>query len=307
MLKKGVAPAVIAVCFLSYAFATQFVVSQTGEVRKLTPPNAPRAQVLLLGTFHFADAGHDDYKPKFKLDVLSRPRQREIAALLNSLGRYQPTKIAVEWPEEKQSDLDALYQKYLAAQFELEGNEIYQLGFRLAKQLGHQTLFAIDARQRWYDQNISTDLLIQRAQENNQVELLKRGREWIAYFDSMTERDDELKTKMSIPEFLKYLNSSAQLRLTLGRYLVGQIEVGGNGDYSGADMRTAWYNRNLRIFSNIQRIPLAKDERVLVIIGQGHVAILRHLIENAPEYVLTPTNKYLGPPTSPRHESKGKR
>jgi hypothetical protein len=273
----------------------------------LAPPASPRAQVLLLGTFHFEDAGRDDYKPKFKLDVLSRPRQREIAALLSSLGRYQPTKIAVEWPVEKQGDLDALYQKYLAGQFELEGNEIYQLGFRLAKQLGHKRLFAIDARQRWYDQDISTDLLIQRAQHNNQVELLKRGREWIAYFDSLTERNDELKTKMSIPDFLKYLNSPEQLRLTLGRYLVGQIEVGGNGDYSGADMRTAWYNRNLRIFSNIQRLPLDKDERVLVIIGQGHVPILRHLIENAPEYVLTPTNKYLRRAQKPPHESKDKR
>jgi Family of unknown function (DUF5694) len=150
-------------------------------------------------------------------------------------------------------------------------------------------------------------LLSPSAQENNQVELLKRGREWIAYFDSLTERNDELKTKMSIPEFLKYLNSSDQLRLTLGRYLVGQIEVGGNGDYSGADMRTAWYNRNLRIFSNIQRMPLDKDERVLVIIGQGHVPILRHLVENAPEYVLTPTNKHLHLARRPRHESKERR
>ena len=54
MLKKGVALAVIAVCFLS---ATQYVVAQTGEARKLTRPAAPRARVLLLGTFHFADAG----------------------------------------------------------------------------------------------------------------------------------------------------------------------------------------------------------------------------------------------------------
>jgi hypothetical protein len=98
---------------------------------------------------------------------------------------------------------------------------------------------------------------------------------------------------MKIPHFLAYINTPERLHSTLSRYLEGQIEVGGSGDYSGADLRTAWYNRNLRIFSNIQRIPLKNDERVLVIIGQGQAPILQHLFENAPEYRLTPVNKYI--------------
>lgn len=266
--------------------------SQPGKVAR---PSAPRARILLLGTFHFQDAGADDYKTKFSIDALSSRRQREIAQLLDSLARFTPTRICVEWPAERQAELDALYQRYLSGQFNLQANEIYQLGFRLAKRLGHHEVFAIDASQRWYDTNTSTEFLVQRAQEHKQLDLLERGPAWIAYFDEISERDDKLKTEISISDFLIYLNSPQKLRLTLGRYLVGHLEVGGEGDYTGADMRTAWYNRNLRIFSNIERIALKKNERVLVIIGQGHVPILRHLIENAPEYRLASVRDYLKP------------
>jgi len=282
------------VWFLLFVLATKIVPAEPKQVREL-PRLRPRAQVLLLGTFHFQDAGADDYKPKFKVEVFSSTRQKEIALLLDLLAGYKPTKIAVEWPTEGQADLNEAYRKYLAGQLGLEANEIYQLGFRLAKRFGHQQLFAIDARSRWYDMNVSTELLIQRAQQNKQLDLLERGQAWDAAYSTLSERQDQLKTRMSILDFLVYLNSPAKLRVTLGQYLVGEIEVGGNGDYYGADMRTAWYNRNLRIYSNIQRIPLRTDERILVIIGQGHVPILQHLVENSPEFKLAAINSYLKP------------
>jgi hypothetical protein len=267
--------------------------AQTRQSPELIPPFPPRAQVLLLGTFHFHDAGTDDYKPKFKVEVLSDARQREINLLVDALARFRPTVIAVEWPVEKQSELDAQYEKYIAGKLDSEVNEIYQLGFRLAKRLRHSRVLAIDARARWYDSDVSTELLIQRAQQNQQLELLGRGQKWDAYYNRLSESDDQLKTTMTIPDFLGYLNSPEKLRATLGRYLVGESEVGGRGDYVGADMRTAWYNRNFRIFSNIQRLPLRDNDRVLVVIGQGHVPILHHLFENAPEYRLEKLSNYL--------------
>ena len=41
--------------------------------------DGPRAQLLLLGTFHFKDAGLDGYKPKYDVDILSAERQRQLA------------------------------------------------------------------------------------------------------------------------------------------------------------------------------------------------------------------------------------
>ena len=48
----------------------------------------PRAKLLILGTFHFEDAGLDDYKPQHSLDVLSEGRQEEIEEIVSTSGCY---------------------------------------------------------------------------------------------------------------------------------------------------------------------------------------------------------------------------
>jgi hypothetical protein len=56
---------------------------------------------------------------------------------------------------------------------------------------------------------------------------------------------------------------------------------------------SGWYNRNLRIFRNLQRITRGPDERLLLIIGSGHLPILRFVAEHSPEYVLEEPGDYL--------------
>lgn len=63
-------------------------------------PEGTHAKVMIVGTFHFEDAGLDDYKPKHRLDILSAERQKELAEVLDCLARSRPNKIAVEWPAE---------------------------------------------------------------------------------------------------------------------------------------------------------------------------------------------------------------
>jgi hypothetical protein len=77
------------------------------------------------------------------------------------------------------------------------------------------------------------------------------------------------------------MNSPEYIRHSLSRYLVAEFEVGGGGDYTGADWRTAWYNRNLRIFSNLSRVRTTKSDRILLIIGAGHLPLLLQLAQNA--------------------------
>ena len=48
-------------------------------------PQSTHAKLMILGTFHFDDAGLDDYKPKYRLDLLSPTRQQEVKALVDAL------------------------------------------------------------------------------------------------------------------------------------------------------------------------------------------------------------------------------
>jgi len=247
------------------------------------PP--PRASVAFLGVFHFRDAGLDDYKPRFAVDFRAPERQHEVDDLLRRLEGFRPTRVAVEWSATDQAALDERYASFRAGR-PPDINERELLGFRLAAALGHERVYAIDAPARWYDTTVSGAKIQAQARANGQQALMQRNQAWDAYFGARQVLGDSAKTTMPLIETLRRINTAEARRRTLSQYLVGSIEVGAPPDYIGADTRTAWYNRNLRIFSNIMRLPQRPDERILVIIGAGHVPILYHLAENAPEFSL---------------------
>lgn len=70
--------------------------------------------------------------------------------------------------------------------------------------------------------------------------------------------------------------------------------LGGGDDYARPDGATEWYNRNLRIFANLQRLTAGPGERLLLLIGSGHLPILRHCALASPEYALVEAADYLG-------------
>lgn len=120
-----------------------------GPARWFTPENAT-AKLLILGTFHFKDAGLDSYKPEVDVDILSLKRQAELDTLLGQLAAFQPTKVLIEVKQERQPEFDERYNAYLRDDYELGANEVYQVGFRLAKRLGHQRVYAVDVFGRSY-------------------------------------------------------------------------------------------------------------------------------------------------------------
>lgn len=261
-------------------------VAQRSPQPESFPP--PRAKLLLLGTFHFKDAGLDSYRPKFDIDILSANRQRELELLLKCLERFAPTKIAVEVTPLQMEAINKRYQQHLAGEFSLSANEIYQIGFKLAARLKHQQLYGIDARPRFYEPWVDPD---EYAKNHGQGEILDS--ELVRAYESLSRWQDELKTKQTLSEHLLYLNDEKVVNLSHGRYLVESFKAGKGDEYPGVDSKTAWYNRNLRIFANIQRITEKPGERILVIIGAGHLPILRHAAMASPEYELVEVALYL--------------
>ena len=70
-------------------------------------------------------------------------------------------------------------------------------------------------------------------------------------------------------------NSDAYIRLDHSIYLdINRINM---GKYEGSQLVLQWYERNLKLFSNLQNI-CEKGDRVLVLIGSAHLKILKELI-----------------------------
>lgn len=243
--------------------------------------SARQAHVLVLGMFHFQDAGLDGYKPAFPFEIRSPQRQKELEDVLARLAAWKPTRIAIEARPERQGRLDSLFNVYPGNGMDTLRNETYQIGFRLAKRLGLPGVIAVDAPARFLDSTMS-----EQEWKRRQAELAKgplSSTDWDARFTALYRADDSLKTVRSLRQTLLYINSPERLRAGHGHYLVGDLLNGGVGDYFGADgFISAWYNRNTRIYSNVARLIRNDDERILVIFGAGHVSILRELLLSTP-------------------------
>jgi hypothetical protein len=235
--------------------------------------------------------------------------------VVTRLARYQPTKIAVERRPERQADIDQEYQAYRRGEFPLPGDEVYQLGFQLARRLNHATIYCVDAWGRYYEppldlehyaanrttkelQQFLTEQLnfdpfrdlTHYARQHGQEALVTQ---WSARIQQAGEQGDQAKLQRTLRETLLLTNEEAMIWRSHGAYLTGLFEIGVGHDYPGVDYITAWYSRNLRIFANLQRITEATDERILLIIGGGHVPILRHCGLASPEYEVVEVEDYL--------------
>lgn len=270
-----------------------FVNSITGITSAQTPAekirNKEKAQLMIMGTFHFRDQGLDGYKPKFSVDILSEKRQKEVEALVDEIAKFNPTKIAIEWKKDKDQRItDSLYNEYLEGRYKLRENEVFQVAFRLGKKLGHKKLYCVDAPARGFD-NIPDEKIW--SEQNNQKKYLDTT--YGPMYDVWLKSEDSLKAVKPLKDHLLYLNTEESQMLNLGLYLYGSFRLAANDEYVGADGVMWWYNRNLRILSNLLQLAEDKNDRIFMMIGAGHVPILKHAAKATPEVKYVEITDYI--------------
>jgi hypothetical protein len=252
--------------------------------------NETLPKVFLVGTFHFNYPNLDAHKTDAdkQVNVLSDEKQKELEELLDYISIFKPTIIAVEaW---NTSNVNGNYRKYLNNNFQLGKNEIYQIGFRLAKKFNLDSLALVDAAPMLlsiYDGKDSVcvrpwlDSIYKDWDFRSDNKFSRRYQEWYSYSDS-------IELQLSFLEVFKYMNSDKNVIKGYGAYLTGDFE---NGEFDGADaLAMHWYSRNLRIFRNIQKLNAKPEDRILVLYGAGHMGILKQLFESSPEFELVPFN-----------------
>ena len=63
--------------------------------------------------------------------------------------------------------------------------------------------------------------------------------------------------------------------------------------FEGADEATKFYQRNLRMYTNLNRIQLNKNDRVFILMGSAHTAFFRDFFSRSPKYKMINTFDYL--------------
>ncbi len=231
----------------------------------------PKPQILIVGTYHMANPGHDVFNIKAD-DVLAPKRQAEIAEMAAVLKKFRPTRIAVE-SAVATDKVKKQYADYLAGRYTLTGNEIDQLGYRLAKELGLGSVDPVDCEGDFPLQRVAN--FARAAGASSKYEEVKAG------VGVMVKEQAEFLRSHTVLETLLYLNADGLVAEDVG-YYYRLAHFGEPEDYAGPDLLSSWYQRNIRIYNNIINLIGSPNERILVIYGVGHLGWLRLAAESDP-------------------------
>ncbi len=279
------------IAFLFFSFFTLPISAQ----------NETKTEILLVGFDHLGQM--DNGTPSS--NIFSKKKQQEIIKITEKLKAFSPDIILVEKEPSEQNQLDSLYNAYKNNNLKLSNidygaSETYQVGFRLAKILNLKSVYGID-----HYESTSQSLL----QSGDNIEVFKNG------LKELMQTARPLKQKvqqdsLSIYEYIKIMNQDKLIDLThnlifnVPAYVVnGEFSKNGTNTvdigaidtkYIGAEYITLFYNRNLKIYSNILNTQLKHNSnKMILIMGQLHIGVLKGLFEHNPNYKIVDISEYL--------------
>jgi len=227
-----------------------------------------QAEIMMIGTFHFSNPGKDMVKTK-QLDVMETKSQNYLDAFTGRVAvEFRPTVVLLEYGPEYDALIQERYKSYQDGTYSLAVNEIYQMGFRIAKAAGNVPIASFDEREigwdaeRLFETMPTTAPEIAAAMDKIHAELSAQSTE-----DHATK---------SLQQLLGQMNEPEADRANKDLYLMTN-SVSTDGEYEGALAASSWWHRNFRMYAKIQA-HAKPGSRILVIAGQGHTAILKDFL-----------------------------
>lgn len=232
--------------------------------------NKKQTEILLIGTFHFNNPGADVVKTK-TFDINTKSSQNDLKEIAKKITEFKPTKIFVEWPYKQQNSLDSTY-----AKFKKDGiyktNEIYQIAFRAGKLIDEAQIIAID----YNDTNFPFGKLMASIKKNKQTDIEMYLTATIKRLEKDT--NDKIDSNISLKEML-YDNNTKEERDDMNEFYEKILTVGDNEDFIGAYLTSEWMRRNLYMWSLLKKNTTINDERVMVLLGSSHIAMIKNYID----------------------------
>ena len=257
-----------------------------------------KATVMILGSDFFTNPGINVFNTKMD-DVLAPKRQREMEQLMQQLKAFSPTKIAVYVDARDEEEINASYQGYVEGTYELTRSLHDQIGFRLAKQMGHPKLYGVadwpEHRPIYHEIDDSLLDYATFAETHNQEHLL-----WSISSSGVKVRADvdgtvwvEREGYEPLIDMYIRINEPEKLRADHQSYL-RTARIGLKDQYPGANwVAHWWYAHNLKNFVNLTRITESTDDRILLIVGAGHVYLIQQFLEDSGDYIVESPLQYL--------------
>ncbi len=266
---------VILLCFSCQQNATDSI------VKKDVNESLKKLEVLLVGTFHFANFNPENNGDLLSVsipDVLMDKHQLELERITAAISKFNPDKVFLEYRYEKQSRLDSIYSRFVPKGYEEKSrNEIVQLGFRVAKQLRHERVYAMDVIT-----DFPYDSLITQMEKAKQFHLIEKDSLELERIEKF--ENDLFNSNRTLSEMLFYENNNKNRIEDLNWYLSVANQGGEKDNFVGAYLASEWYRRNLYMYALIQKSIEESDDRIMILAGASHIGVFKDFIDKNPEW-----------------------
>lgn len=260
-----------------------------------------KIQVMVVGSDHLAQL----YNKQPQSDVFSPKKQAELAQVRNQLARFRPDIILIEAEPKEQAQIDSLYALYQKGLLQLSSlptgrSERYQVGFALARQLQLPSPKAVDYYAATSQSLLSTGTNIERyRQDLKLLQTTARPLRTLVQHDSLSLYDymalANQPAMISLLHRLQFNTPALVMNGTFATDGTNTVDLGAiDSEYIGAHFITLFYNRNLKIYSNMLRAQQhSQAKRVLALFGLAHVGVQEELFAANPAYRVVHAAHYL--------------
>jgi hypothetical protein len=261
-------------------------VNNTAVEQSYGKPSGERTdkiQVLNFGTFHMGftpDANTTEF------DEHDKENQRKVHEIAMRLSAFKPTVIIVEKIPEHNEQLQTEYNSYLGNPDMLfrHPSEIQLLAYEVGRLSGTKRIYGIDHHME-YNYTIGEEI-------KNSIDSLWYNQYYknpLRYYPEVNVDEDT----MNLVEKLRLTNNEIYLDFLIAANADMLTHAGTDNNFEGADEAAKYYQRNLRMYSNLNRIDLNEKDRVFILMGAAHTAFFRDFISRSPKYTMVDSFDYL--------------
>ncbi|WP_281541919.1 DUF5694 domain-containing protein [Maribacter aestuarii] len=238
-------------------------------------------EVLIIGTFHFENFNPENNGDVIEVnlpDVLTIENQLELEKIAKAIVNFNPNKIFLEYPFAAQEKVDSIYKNFTSTDFsKVKRDERYQLGFRVAKMIDHEKVYAMDFRTHF-----PFDSLMTQMEKAKQYDLIAKDSLEVLKIEDF---ENELySSNKNLSEMLFYQNDNKKRKEDINWYLSLANKGGEKGNFVGAYLTSEWYRRNLYMYSIIQKEVEQEDNKIMILAGASHIAMFKDFMDYNPEW-----------------------
>jgi hypothetical protein len=251
-----------------------------------------KIKVLNFATFHF---GNTTDANKVDFDEKDSEIQKEIRKISEMIAKFQPTIFCVETLPKNNEKLQEIYQDFLKNPSSLKTikGEVGMVALDVARLSKTNEIYGIDNKMGY---NYSLGDFIERSPDlTNSIDpktYIEMTDNPFKDYPEIDKRDKNFEN-LSLIDKLRLINEPIYLDYLINTNADKLLYVGVEDGFEGADNAAIFYHRNMKIYSNLNRIKMDKDDRVFILMGGAHTAFLREFIKRSPKFEMVNTLEYL--------------